>query len=125
MKEYLQLLDKSFKFGHMTEASQHKHYLGEQIQLYKLNIIQVSLICFAQLVIKINAGFDRSIILYDTRGNTPINRTFLTNKSNTICWNPQEPINFTVGNDDSNCYSFDMRKLDKIKMIHKDHIGPV
>ena len=38
------------------------------------------------------------------------------------CWNPQEPFNFTVGNEDSNCYTFDMRNLDKIRMIHKDHI---
>lgn len=65
------------------------------------------------------------MVLYDIRGSTPVNRTFLTNKSNAVCWNPQEPINFTVGNDDGNCYSFDMRKLDKIKMIHKDHIGSV
>lgn len=46
----------------------------------------------------------------------------LKNKSSAACWNPQEPFNFTVGNEDSNCYTFDMRKLDKIKMIHKDHI---
>lgn len=36
-----------------------------------------------------------------------------------------EPINFTVGNDDSNCYSFDMRKLDVVRKIHKDHVGAV
>lgn len=33
-----------------------------------------------------------------------------------------EPINFTVGNDDANCYTFDMRKLEIAKNIHKDHI---
>lgn len=33
-------------------------------------------------------GMDRSIVLFDIRGNTPINRTFLSNKSNAICWNP-------------------------------------
>jgi WD repeat and SOF domain-containing protein 1 len=42
-----------------------------------------------------------------------------------MSFNPIEPINFTVGNDDSNCYSFDMRKMDKAKTIHKDHIGAV
>jgi WD repeat and SOF domain-containing protein 1 len=42
-----------------------------------------------------------------------------------LSFNPIEPINFTVGNDDSNCYSFDMRKMDKAKIIHKDHIGAV
>jgi len=34
-----------------------------------------------------------------------------------------EPINLTVENDDSNCYTFDMRRLDINKMIHKDHVG--
>ncbi len=27
-----------------------------------------------------------------------------------------------MGCDDSNCYTFDMRKLENIKYIHKDHI---
>ena len=42
-----------------------------------------------------------------------------------MAFNPLEPINFTVGNDDSNCYSFDLRRMDKAKTIHKDHIGAV
>ena len=68
---------------------------------------------------------DRSIILYDLRGETPIQKVTLPNKSMALCFNPIEPINFTVGNDDSNCYSFDMRKMDKAKIIHKDHIGAI
>jgi len=36
-----------------------------------------------------------------------------------------EPINFTIGCDDSNLYSFDMRKLSEIKVIHKDHINAI
>ena len=42
-----------------------------------------------------------------------------------MSFNPIEPINFTIGNDDSNCYTFDLRKMDKAKVIHKDHIGAV
>ena len=57
--------------------------------------------------------------------NTALNKTILANKSQSFCWNPREPLNFTVANDDSNCYSFDMRKLSIIKYIHKDHIGAV
>jgi len=49
----------------------------------------------------------------------------LKNKSGCIRWNPQEPLNFTVGNDDSNCYTFDMRKMNTIMKIHKGHIGSV
>jgi DDB1- and CUL4-associated factor 13 len=68
---------------------------------------------------------DRSICLYDVRGNTPLKRLFLKNKSSCLCWNPYEPINFVVGNEDANCYTFDMRKLDEAKMIHKDHVNAV
>lgn len=67
-------------------------------------------------------GYDRSINIYDLRTNNPLKNVSLNNKSSAACWNPQEPFNFTVGNEDSNCYSFDMRKLDTIKIIHKDHI---
>lgn len=64
-------------------------------------------------------------MLYDVRSNSALGKTFLSNKSNCLCWNPQEPLNFTVGNDDTQCYTFDMRKLEKIRMIHKGHIGAV
>ena len=67
-------------------------------------------------------GYDRSINIYDLRTNNPLKFVSLKNKSSAACWNPQEPFNFTVGNEDSNCYSFDMRKLETVKMIHKDHI---
>jgi WD repeat and SOF domain-containing protein 1 len=67
-------------------------------------------------------GYDRSINIFDLRTNNPLKNVSLKNKSAAACWNPQEPFNFTIGNEDSNCYTFDMRKLDRIKMIHKDHI---
>lgn len=34
-------------------------------------------------------------------------------------------MNLVVGNENSNCYTFDMRKLDEPKMIHKDHLQAV
>jgi WD repeat and SOF domain-containing protein 1 len=67
-------------------------------------------------------GYDRSINLYDLRTNNPLKSVSMRNKSSAACWNPQEPFNFTVGNEDSNLYTYDMRKLDAVKMIHKDHI---
>ena len=69
-----------------------------------------------------STGIDRSVVLYDLRGNTPLKKILLQNKSQCLAWNPREPINFTVGSDDANCYSFDMRKLEIVKNIHKDHI---
>jgi WD repeat and SOF domain-containing protein 1 len=49
----------------------------------------------------------------------------MANKSQALCWNPMEPINLVVGCDDSNCYMFDMRKLETIKYIYKDHISAI
>ena len=70
----------------------------------------------------LGTAYDRTITLFDLRTKNPLKQVTLRNKSACACWNPQEPFNFTVGNEDSNCYTFDMRNLDKIRMIHKDHI---
>lgn len=67
-------------------------------------------------------GYDRSVNIFDIRTQNPLKSVTLKNKSSAACWNPHEPFNFTLGNEDSNCYTFDMRNLDVIKMIHKDHI---
>lgn len=77
---------------------------------------------FVEENIILASGMDRSISIYDARIKTPTHNVVLNNKSAALCWNPQEPFTFTLGNEDSNCYTFDMRKLDQIKMIHKDHI---
>ena len=87
---------------------------ADSILKVKFNPSEVNLIA--------STGIDRSVVLYDLRGNTPLKKILLQNKSQTLAWNPMEPINFTVGNDDANCYSFDMRKLEIVKNIHKDHI---
>lgn len=67
-------------------------------------------------------AIDRSIILYDMRIKSPSQQVVLKNKSASACWNPQIPFYFTVGNEDSNCYTFDIRRLDKVNTIHKDHL---
>ena len=72
-----------------------------------------------------STALDRSICLYDIRGNTPINKIYLKNKSSALAWNPQEPMNLVVGNENSHCYTFDLRKPDQAKMIHKDHVSAV
>jgi len=79
----------------------------------------------SQSNILVGVGLNRGIMLYDIRGRTPLYQTILKNKSSCVCWNPQEPLNFTVGNDDSNSYTFDMRKMNNIKKIHKGHIQAV
>ena len=39
--------------------------------------------------------------------------------------NPREPFNFVLANEDHNLYTFDLRKLEKAMMIHKDHVSAV
>jgi DDB1- and CUL4-associated factor 13 len=70
-------------------------------------------------------GSDRSFVFYDIRAGTPLKKTLLNNKSSGICWNPMEPFVISLANDDGNCYTFDMRKLEAARMIHKDHIQAV
>jgi WD repeat and SOF domain-containing protein 1 len=36
-----------------------------------------------------------------------------------------EPMNLTAANEDGSCYSFDGRKLDEAKCVHKDHVSAV
>ncbi len=36
-----------------------------------------------------------------------------------------EPFNFIAGNEDGNIYTFDMRKMESAKFIHKDHVGAI
>mmetsp|Transcript_53801 Transcript_53801/g.144057 ORF Transcript_53801/g.144057 Transcript_53801/m.144057 type:complete len:443 (-) Transcript_53801:182-1510(-) len=64
---------------------------------------------------------DRSIGLYDLRGNSAIRKVILKMRSNAVAWNPYRPLHFTVANEDSNLYTFDMRKLSAAIGRHWDH----
>jgi len=71
------------------------------------------------------ASTDRNVMLYDVRLATALKKVTLHMRANQIAWNPMEAFNFTVASEDGNCYSFDMRKLDKAQTVHKDHVGAV
>ncbi|XP_055823520.1 uncharacterized protein LOC129892022 [Solanum dulcamara] len=68
---------------------------------------------------------DRSISIYDLRLSTPARKVIMTTKTNSIAWNPMEPMNFTAANDDGKCYSYDVRKLKEAKCVHQDHVSSV
>ena len=72
-----------------------------------------------------STGADRSVVLYDVRSDTPLRKVVMAMRANALAWNPREPINFTVASEDTNVYSFDMRRLDRCLMVHKDHVGAV
>ena len=66
-------------------------------------------------------GSDRTVVLYDIRKASPLRKVLLSMQSNGIAWNPMEALNFTVANEDSNLYTFDMRRLDRPLNVHMDH----
>jgi len=70
-------------------------------------------------------GEDRTVTLFDLRGNTPIKKLVLEMKSNCFAWNPMEAFSFTVGNEDHNCYTFDMRNLGGARNVHEDHVAAI
>ena len=39
---------------------------------------------------------DRSLIFYDLRGKSALQKVYLKNKSAALCWNPQEPMNIVI-----------------------------
>lgn len=72
-----------------------------------------------------STGNDRGVCLYDLRSSTAMKKVVLAMNSNKIAWNPREPLNFVVANEDFNLYTFDMRNLSKALIVHKDHVGAV
>lgn len=72
-----------------------------------------------------STAVDRSVGLFDLRGNSAIRKVILKMRSNGVCWNPMQPMNFTVANEDCNLYTFDLRKLTKAIGRHWDHVQAV
>ncbi|KAF2640089.1 WD40 repeat-like protein [Massarina eburnea CBS 473.64] len=71
------------------------------------------------------AATDRAVILYDLRTNSPLTRTVLHLATNSIAWNPMEPFNFALGNEDHNVYGFDMRNMKRALNVYKGHVAAV
>lgn len=72
-----------------------------------------------------NCTADRGIGLLDIRSNQALRKTLLRMRSNDLQWNPMEPMNFAVANEDYQSYLFDMRKLDRPLRIYKGHTSAV
>ncbi|KAK9697808.1 hypothetical protein RND81_08G062800 [Saponaria officinalis] len=72
-----------------------------------------------------SSGSDRNIAIYDLRLSTPARKIIMQTRTNSICWNPMEPLNFTAANEDCSCYSFDSRKMREAKCVHRDHVSAV
>ena len=57
--------------------------------------------------------------------SSPISKVILEMRTNALCWNPMEAFHFTAANENHNCYTFDMRKLDHAINVLKDHVSAV
>jgi len=68
---------------------------------------------------------DNGVGLLDTRMGTPLQKTVLKLRSNALRFNPMEPLNFIVANEDHQVYLFDMRKLARPVRIYKGHVNAV
>ncbi|EGW31226.1 uncharacterized protein SPAPADRAFT_61803 [Spathaspora passalidarum NRRL Y-27907] len=72
-----------------------------------------------------SAGSDNSVVLYDVRTNTAIQKVVLSLRTNSISWNPMEAFNFATGSDDHNAYLWDMRNLGRSLNVYKDHVAGI
>ena len=72
-----------------------------------------------------NCSLDRGIGLHDIRTASAMKKTVLKMRSNDLQWNPMEPLNFVVANEDFNAYTFDMRNLSQPTHIYKGHTNAV
>jgi WD repeat and SOF domain-containing protein 1 len=100
-----------------TESIAQMSWDTDSIQSVKFNPVETHVLA--------SCGSDRTICLYDIRMNTPISQVVLAMRTNSLCWNPQEPFNFAAANEDHNVYLFDMRKLQKARHVFKDHVSAV
>ncbi|ANB15521.1 Sof1p [Sugiyamaella lignohabitans] len=72
-----------------------------------------------------SAGSDRSLVIYDLRTASPVQKLVSTLSTNAIAWNPMEAFNFAAASEDHNIYLYDMRKLDRALNVYKDHVAAV
>lgn len=71
------------------------------------------------------SGSDNSIVLYDIRTNSPVQKVVTSMRANAISWNPMEAYHFASGHEDHNAYLWDMRDLTKSLNVYKDHVSAV
>ena len=72
-----------------------------------------------------SCSMDRGIGLHDMRTGSEMKKTILRMRCNDLQWNPMEPLNFAVANEDYQSYTFDMRKLNQPTYIYKGHTSAV
>lgn len=72
-----------------------------------------------------STGNDRSIVLYDLRTHSPVQKVLTALSNNSLSWSPLEAFTFAAANEDHNTYLYDMRNLRKSLNVFKDHVAAV
>lgn len=103
--------------GNRSEPLRSFQWGVDTVHSVKFNPIEANLLA--------STASDRSVVLYDTRGATPLRKLLMKMRSNVVAWNPMEAFIFTAANEDSNLYTYDMRRLDHAVNVHQDHVGAV
>lgn len=103
--------------AHRSDPIESFSWGADTVTSVKFNPIETNVLA--------STGSDRHIGLYDIRSNSPLRKVILAMRTNAIAWNPMEAFNFTAANEDNNCYTFDMRRLDKALNVHTDHVSAV
>jgi len=130
--ETLTSIDHHWRNAHFATAADTRvlvwdHARSNPVQSFSWGCDAISCVRYnpAERSLLASTGSDRAVTLFDTREGAAMRKAVLVMRSNALAWNPQEPLNFTVASEDHNLYTFDLRKLDQAKLIHKDHVGAV
>ncbi|CAH3160260.1 unnamed protein product [Porites evermanni] len=119
-------VDKQKNLASSEIANERKKQLetrrGEPLATWYLRTVPIY---FLQTHLLASTASDRSIILYDMRGSTPLRKVVMEMRSNTVAWNPLESFIFTAANEDSNLYTFDIRRFNQPINVHMGHVSAV
>jgi WD repeat and SOF domain-containing protein 1 len=102
-----------------TALQTHRHLWGadDTVNVVRWHPVESHLLA--------HCSADRGIGLHDTRAAKALKKTVLRMKSNDLQWNPLEPMNFAVANEDYRAYLFDMRKLAAPLKMYDGHTSAV
>ena len=75
--------------------------------------------------ILLSSSSNRSLMLHDLRLHSPVTNFAMEMRTNDIVWSKANPWEFVIANEDSNLYTFDIRKINHVKKVFKGHVMPV
>jgi DDB1- and CUL4-associated factor 13 len=115
----------SYEWGNDCDGLYHGCFNKADTNLLASSGRDNSVCIFGNWKKKIDLPFGAIIDFVDVRSKQPVSRFILKMRTNHLCWNPMQPLLFTCANEDSNLYTFDIRRLDAARVVHKDFTNAV